>query len=387
MKKHLDLFTRFLLMLLAALASNAQFTGSYGGAWSTTWNNPTSSLASVMIQGQINKKMLERSIARDKAASAGRPTPGRNRSSSSSTPSASQIGNAALGFRPVANSGVTKQIADVVGSNAQERAVLLQLFQEIKRSYETEVAKDGRSNNIAAALTFFMTAASVAYHQSGEPPENITDALLEVLQDEMSSTSDFRKMTDLEKQKMHDWLVVSGGFVLAGYLDAVQKSDNTQLSNYKKLANEFFKLVMGTGVEKFDLVAIAATPVEGTIPANDAIPVNAPATSPSAMHAADLVKEFESNEVRANQNYLGKRVRIYGEVHSVESRGGTIILIFNRTALTYTNAQCRFNQSQASGVARLNSGDRATVEGTVRGLGGGALGIKAYLIIENCSLP
>ena len=42
----------------------------YTGAWSTTWNNPISACASVMIQGAINRKMLERAIANQQ----GRPT-------------------------------------------------------------------------------------------------------------------------------------------------------------------------------------------------------------------------------------------------------------------------------------------------------------------------
>ena len=35
------------------------------------------------------------------------------------------------------------------------------------------------------------------------------------------------------------------------------------------------------------------------------------------MHVATLVKEFENNEVRANQLYIGKRLRIFGTVDSI----------------------------------------------------------------------
>jgi hypothetical protein len=245
--------------LLASMSVNAQWnTSTYTGAWSTTWNNPTSSLASVMIQGYINKKMLERSIANQKAGKASGSAP-TGSSSSSPAPARSQTATldyAVLKFRPIANSGVAKQTADVVGSNAQERAALLEIFRQVKKSYEAEVVKDGNSNNIAAALTFFMTAASMAYHQTDEPAESVTNALFEILQQDMSVSPNFKRMTHLEKQKMHDWLVVSGGFVLAGYLDAVQKNDQKQLADYKELANEFFKIVLGTGAEKFNLVTI-----------------------------------------------------------------------------------------------------------------------------------
>lgn len=390
MKKHSILLTPFLL-LLASVAVNAQFTGSYGGAWGSTWNNPASSLASVMIQGYINKKMMERSIANQKGNSTGSTA---SSGSSKSVPSRSQNAPApdyaVLRFKPVANSGVAKQTADALSENPQERAALLTIFQEIKKSYDAESAKSGTANNIAAALTFFMTAASMAYHQTDEPTESVTNGLVEILQEDMSAKPEFKSMTNLEKQKMHDWLVVSGGFILAGYLDAVQTSDAKQLADYKELANELYKLVLGPGIEKVNLAEIGATPVadEPAPQPEPASPQSAVPSTAGAMHATELVKEFDSNKVRAKQMYVGKRVRIYGTVNEIEiARDETIILTFNRSALTYSNAQCYFSKSQASRVASINSNDEVTVEGTVKGLGGGALGIKAFVVLENCVIP
>jgi hypothetical protein len=114
----------------------------------------------------------------------------------------------------------------------------------------------------------------------------------------------------------------------------------------------------------------------------------APATKATAMHAAALVKEFESNEVRANQLYVGKRVRIFGTVNSIEvGKDGRIILTFKSSVSTYKNARCYFNKSQSSRVATINAHEEATVEGTVRGLGGGFDGAKAFLILEDCIVP
>ena len=163
---------------------------------------------------------------------------------------------AALQFKPLANSGVTKQIADTLGRDPKERATLLGILQEVKKSYVAEAAKAGKSNNIAAALTFFLVTTSMAYHQTDAPSDRVTDALVEVLQQELSASPEFKSMTNLQKQQMHDWLVVAGGFVLAGYLDAVKTSDEKELADYKQVANECFKLVLGTGIEKFNLAEI-----------------------------------------------------------------------------------------------------------------------------------
>ncbi|MEK6325852.1 MAG: hypothetical protein AABN33_29800 [Acidobacteriota bacterium] len=114
----------------------------------------------------------------------------------------------------------------------------------------------------------------------------------------------------------------------------------------------------------------------------------APAANAAAMHAAALVKEFENNEVRANQVWVGKRVRIYGTVNTIEiGKDGRIVLTFKSSITTYNNARCFFNKSQSSRVAALSAHKEATVEGTVRGLGGGFDNSKAFLILEDCIVP
>lgn len=114
----------------------------------------------------------------------------------------------------------------------------------------------------------------------------------------------------------------------------------------------------------------------------------APSTNAAAMHAAALVGEFENNEIRANQTYIGKRMRIYGTVNIIEiNRDGQIVLTFKSSITTSRNARCYFNKSQASRVAAINANEVATVEGTVKGLGDGFDNSKAYLVLENCTVP
>ena len=122
-------------------------------------------------------------------------------------------------------------------------------------------------------------------------------------------------------------------------------------------------------------------PVAATVAA---APAAAPATN---MHAAALVREFETNEVRANQEWIGKRVRVYGTVNTIEIEQDLIVLTFKSSISTYRNARCFFNKSQSSRVATLSAHTEATVEGTVRGLGGGFDNSKAFLLLENCIVP
>ena len=131
-----------------------------------------------------------------------------------------------------------------------------------------------------------------------------------------------------------------------------------------------------------------------TIAANPApqpqepIPPAAPVAAAPAMHVASLVKEFENNEIRANQTWIGKRVRVYGTVNTIEiGRDENIILTFKTSISTYNMGRCFFNKSQSSRIATLNAHEVATVEGTVRGLGGGFDNSKAFLLLENCTVP
>jgi hypothetical protein len=113
-----------------------------------------------------------------------------------------------------------------------------------------------------------------------------------------------------------------------------------------------------------------------------------PAENTTTMHAAGLVKEFENNEIRANQTYIGKRVRITGTVNIIEiNSAGQIVLTFKTSITTSRMARCYFPKSQSSRVGALNAHEQATVEGTVKGLGDGFDNSKAYLVLENCTVP
>ena len=104
-----------------------------------------------------------------------------------------------------------------------------------------------------------------------------------------------------------------------------------------------------------------------------------------SVNAGKLVIDFEGNEVRANQMYGGKRVRINGSVNSIEvQKDGTITLTFHSPAMGYAMTRCFFNKSQSSQLAEFSGGQEAIVEGTVRGFNDS---LKGYVEVENCLVP
>lgn len=160
--------------------------------------------------------------------------------------------SAIVQFKPVGDSGVAKALADALGSDPQQKAVLTEAFLQIKQAYEAEVAKEGKSNNLAAAFTFFISANVMAYTQSEQPSDQATEMLFADLQAVIAGVPEFARMSNLEKQKMHDWLVCIGGFAMSGYLDARQTGDKNSLDTYREFSDYAIRLVLGIEASKLN---------------------------------------------------------------------------------------------------------------------------------------
>src|SRR5215212_510517 len=130
-----------------------------------------------------------------------------------------------LKFTPAGDSGVTKALADALGGTPDERAALVQALAQLKQGYEAEVAQEGKSNNLAAAMTFFIAANVMSYYQTQMPSDADIAKLMESMQQAMARMPAFAQMSGPEKHKMHDWLVCMGAFALTNYMDAKQRND------------------------------------------------------------------------------------------------------------------------------------------------------------------
>jgi hypothetical protein len=175
---------------------------------------------------------------------------------------------------------------------------------------------------------------------------------------------------DFQGSKAYVFLTVTSGFGKTISILSIF-NDTSYLSEVK------------TFLEAIDLSKATAS-IQPHVPE----PITPAPSAVTEMHAAALVKEFENNEIRANQTYIGKRVRITGTVNTIEiDRAGLIVLTFKSSVSTYRNARCYFNKSQSSRVSTLSAHEQATVEGVVKGLGDGFDNSKAFLVLENCIVP
>ncbi|MDQ5843748.1 MAG: OB-fold putative lipoprotein [Acidobacteriota bacterium] len=196
---------------------------------------------------------------------------------------------------------------------------------------------------------------------------------------------------ETETEVSDGWTAIAGGTAVeletgkaAAFLTVISGGGKTVsilgLFNDQSYAGHL--AAFGTGIDLGKVVA------ESPAPRREESAPPASSTDITSMHAAALVGEFESNEVRANQVYIGKRVRIHGTVNTIEiGKDGRVVLTFKSSITTRNNARCFFSQSQNSGVATLSAHTVATVEGTVRGMGGGFDDSKAFVLLDNCIVP
>ena len=370
------------------IPTSAQWKDNMGG----NWNNPTSASIGNIINDRLWNRMRAKARARRKSGSSSSAVSNEPeaRVAAPETPkkSAAQIA-AATHFRSTGTQLTTRELANASGNTAEEKEQMFKIMGTALTLYETEARRLGRPNDFALALAVALAFNSSVYNGTPEPGDarvlEIGDAIGEL----MAENNIFAGSTERQKQEMYESMVIFTMLVQAGSMEAKQNGDAAGMETYRQLAGKILQNISGMPPEKIRLDADAAATAAGNPPPEREEPVTqAPDANAGAMHAAALVKEFESNEVRANQLYVGKRVRIFGTVNSIEiDNAGKIVLTFKSSISTYNNARCYFGKSQSSRVAGINANEEATVEGTVRGLGGGFDGAKAFVILEDCIVP
>jgi len=239
-----------------------------------------------------------------------------------------------------------------------------------------------------AAGTFCLITLYGATSSTGTPENDFAVAWNNLVVKPLSAEAN----PQTETEKAEGWTAIAGGSgisfqgnkafaflsVVSGFGKAVSVLSILNDDSYLPQLKAFME---GMDVDK-SIVKIEPPRNEPTLPATP------PTVNTATMHVAALVKEFENNEINAIETYAGKRVRITGTVNSIEiDRAGRIVLTFKTSATTYAMARCYFPKSQSSRVGALKAHEQATVEGTVKGLGGGFENTKAFLVLDDCVVP
>ena len=369
-----------LLVLVTCVPVAAQYTDGLGG----NWNNPTSATITNIIMDRYAQRRPAKNLAAKRAD-----TNSTARTASNAAAPAAQLNDAALHFRATGTQLKTREIANLIDAkNPQVFTILSTILQE----FDKEAQKIGKPNDLALALSFFFAVNANVYHDAGVPPDPQVLELRDAIASALVEGNALSGVGDRQKQELYEALVIYTGLALATYQEG--KSGNAEsLKSSQQLAGLNLLAVTGISPDKIsfteqglsierELAAATATVTQSST--ESASPQIAPS---EAIHAGKLVLEFEGNEVRANQIYGGKRIRVHGTVNSIDVlKDGRITLTFHSPAGGYAQTRCYFNKSQSSRLAEIVGGQETIVEGTVRGFGGGFDG-KGYVELENCIVP
>ena len=378
----------FVLVVACFLATDI-VTGQHKDMMGGNWNNPVSASIGNIINDRIWNRMRAKARARKKIGSAASADSGASSTDVQPSPkkSSAEIA-AATRFRSTGTQLTTRELANASGNTPEEKEQMFKLMSTALALYETEARRLGRPNDFALALAVALAVNSNVYNGRPEPEEARLLELGDAIGELMAEDNVFGGITDKQKQEMYESMVIFTMLVQAGSNEAKQNGDAAEAATYRELAGKVLQNISGMSPEKIRLDPDAsATAAANSAPLRE-VPVSTVAANAGQMHIATLVKEFENNEVRANQLYIGKRVRVFGTVNSIAiADDGRIRLTFKSSIGTYGNGRCYFNKSQSSRVAAINPNQEATVEGTVRGWEGGYDRAKVFVLLEDCIVP
>jgi hypothetical protein len=353
------IFAAIAFIFLLTISGNAQWKDNMGG----NWNNPTSASLGNIINDRLWNRM--RAKARARKNSAADPDNSSEMPSQEARPAAraKPAANAAsLRFRS-ATSSKARELADELGSNAEERQQYLAIMQGILKGYNDEAAKAGHANDISAALAFFLVANTTVYHATAEPTDAQFEDLRQMIADTLLEADAMNGVSDVQKQEMAETLVLYTGLAGWGYQTAQQTGDAASAKLYRQLAGQNLQTVLKISPDRINIGPEGLT-VEG---APGAAVEQAAASNVSAIYYTDLAREYFDNEVGAQAKYDGKRILVSGKVHSVRNDKGKIQVHFIDPMAITIPVNCYFPASQAAVIGKLKRNDEIVVIGTVHG--------------------
>lgn len=230
-------------------AGFAKIYGSFGKASSAQGQL----LESVKKQNRTTPKRTAASKKPARAATAskrGTTATKRTAGRSDSTAAKSSTASVSSGeFRPDPSVDTAAVLAESLGSNADEKAVIKLVYEATKVEYEKEAERRGWSNNMAGGLTFFTVAAIMVYHDADEPSDEAVDTYFDQINSAIGGIPEFAALSNRDKQGFNEMLIGFGGILLTSYIDAKQKNDAAALANSRILAGALIQMVLKTDPE------------------------------------------------------------------------------------------------------------------------------------------
>ena len=372
MKEHKSNMSRGLFLISMLLVTCTPVMAQYGDNLGGNWSNPASAMITNIIMDRYARRRLEKSFA-DKHSSArstsGSPLP-------AASEAAPKINDAAVRFRSTGTQLKTREIANLISpGNEQVFTILTTILQE----FDKEARKVGRPNDLTMALSFFFAMNVTIYHDTPTPSDAQAMELRDTIAAALVEGNGLNGVTDRKKQELYEALVLYTGLALASYEEGKQGNAES-LKIGRQLAGMNLLAVTGISPDKINFTdqglsiesEAQAADNSGAAPAESGSAA-APSSDAGAIEYKEMMREYDTNEIAADANYKGKRVRVVGpfataeKVSNVELQYGKILVWFWHTGY-YVHLGCFFDDSQTASVAQLRDRQTIVLEGTMLGV-------------------
>ena len=240
--------TCLLGLTIASIAAHAQYMGSFGVPYSnpvaasisnSTWSNW------VVYQTQQRKSQ---GITGSSAAAA----PSSRPAAQPAQPAAPKIEVASLTFHPTGTRVLAPSLVEQLGKTPEQKHQVSALLNLLFQEFDKQATKLGKPNDLAFALSYFLAQNATLFRGKPDPGDQQFLELRETLLIAMGQNRTFAKMTDRQKQEMHEMLVSYTGLVYVTYLDARKRGDAETAKAMQQLAGLNLKAIMHIDPERID---------------------------------------------------------------------------------------------------------------------------------------
>lgn len=133
--------------------------------------------------------------------------------------------------------------------------------------------------------------------------------------------------------------------------------------------------VPGALAALYDLRDRALKPDVEVVRPTDPVPTD-PAEAPLEIDAISLVSRYRANEIASNDQFLGRLLRVTGEVRSVQDGRLAAVYLKGHDLYVTHEVTCRLGDDQRALARELEPGAVATVIGTGAGCSSATLCLK-----------
>jgi hypothetical protein len=225
----------FAASLTPCWRASGQYTGSLGG----NFNNPGSALLQTMI---ANRMLAD-------AAKNQTPAPEADIANKTSKPSST----ARLTFKPVAKNLMVKELAESMSKDETARGQFATLFEEYLKAFDDQARKDGEpSYDVGRAAAFFVLS-NYAVASGRELTDEQGDGAQAKFRAGLAGDEGFAKMSDRDRQRLYEALVILGSLPATGLADATEKKDEKQAGVFREFARMNIQTLLGVTIDKIQL--------------------------------------------------------------------------------------------------------------------------------------